>query len=265
MASEPIKSLLEQALASLSDNRPQEAIEILDRIGTAGEKNPDQLSYRGLAMAKLGETKDATRLLRAAVQLDPAQSRLNFALAVHLREIGQPAEARKYAETVRTLDPKFPGLTGLLTSLGLETKRDPRLRFREMLYNPLPTPPDGPVHAFPAIEQGAKLWTTCGWVLVCVSFVGPLMFRFHLPYHLPGPGEARGLSIFGGAVLNVDPLSVVSIFIFITAAILSSFWTIVDMLDRRSKAFWIIPLVPCCCLGGMPGIGQALYMSMGRR
>src|SRR5581483_11579189 len=107
--------------------------------------------------------------------------------------------------------------------------------FRESLANPLPRPPEGPVHAFPAIEQAESAWTIGGWVIVALSFVAPVLIRIHNPLHAPVKGEAAGYPFFGGAVFNVDPLSVFTVFLFVSTTILCAAWTITDMLDRRSR------------------------------
>lgn len=253
------------ALSLLSEDRAAEALEVLDRIGPEGEASAEQLAYRGLALAKLGKSADALRLLRKAVEMAPYDARMNFLLAVQLRESGKDEEARKYAEAARVIDPKFSGLAGLLASLGVEAKVDPGLRLRQRLMNPLPPPPEGPVHAFPAIEQAEHLWTVSGWFLAVLNFVGIALCWIHVPMHMPAKGQPAGLPALGGLMPNSDPLSVFTIFLLVSVLILCCLWTFVDILDRRAKAVWFVPIIPFCCLGGMPGIALALYMALGRR
>ena len=266
MASDPIKVFLEQALVSLSENRPEEAIQILDRIGDEGNNIPDQLSYRGLANAKLGNLSEAEKLLRRAVELDPSQCRHRYVLAVQLRDAGKRKEASEEAQLAAKLDRKFPGLPALFSSLDLEFSSDSRTSMRDRLFAPaLAAPKFGKFHAFAALEQNEGLWTLLGWVLVGLSFAAPILVRFHLPFHRPAAGEPNGLPILGNAVLNTDPLSLTIVFMFVTVSLLCAGWIVTDMLDRRSRALWIIPFVPFCCLCGLPGIGQAIYMSLGRK
>ena len=82
---------------------------------------------------------------------------------------------------------------------------------------------------------------------------------------MPAGGEAKGLPILGGMAINSDPLSAFMIFLLVTVAILSALWMVTDMLDRRARVLWIIPFIPFCCLCAMPGVGQGLYMGLGRK
>jgi tetratricopeptide (TPR) repeat protein len=266
MASDPTKTLLDQALSSLQRNQPEEAVQILDRLGSKGEEIPDQLSYRGLAYAKMGRQEEATKLLERAVEVAPSESRHHFTLAIHRRQMGDVEGARSEAQATRKLDPKFPGIEDLYSSIGLDVNAESKPTYRDKLFAPRPQKPlYGQFHAFPSLEQAEKQWTTCGWTLVALTFFSVLLLRVHFPLHQPLAGEGNGLPFLGGMLFNRDFMSVAIVFFYVTIALLSAGWSIVDMLDRRARALWLIPLVPFGCLCGLPGIGQAIYMGLGRR
>jgi hypothetical protein len=52
-----------------------------------------------------------------------------------------------------------------------------------------------------------------------------------------------------------------TIFLLALSGISSFMWTLVDLVDRKLRLVWIVPLIACCACG-LQAIPHALYMLM---
>jgi tetratricopeptide (TPR) repeat protein len=267
MAKQSKRDLLNEALSSLQQGSPQKALETLN---VAWESNPDDaevLSMRGIALAQVGRLDEATESFRKSIMLAPKVGQYFYNFAVHLRDLGERKEACEMAATALKLSPNYPGVKTLCDGLGVELERDPSFSIRDLLFKPDPPAyanSGSPMHYIGAISEHEQAWTVIGWVIVALSFVGLIALRLHVQFHMPAAGEPKGVPLLGGALLNGDPLSLGSMLLFIVAGILSMIWTLVDVIDRRSRALWFVPMT-LFCLCGAPGIPQILYMVAGRK
>ena len=113
-------------------------------------------------------------------------------------------------------------------------------------------------------------WTRVGYVLLffcVVSFV--LWHALHpvLPY-VKGGAIPAGYRLMdnkdGGVLLLSSPLGAVSVFLMIFSALAAFIWTLVDLLDRKKRFVWLLPLFICPFVMGLHALPLALYLFFGR-
>lgn len=85
-------TLLNQGVADLNDDRPEDAVIHLERADTFGDQ-PTVLRALGAAYQRLSRNSDAVVVLQSALDLDPHDGQTMFFLAQALTEVDRRAEA----------------------------------------------------------------------------------------------------------------------------------------------------------------------------
>jgi tetratricopeptide (TPR) repeat protein len=108
---------LARAVHGLSDMAMAQTV--LDRLLAIGPANGLALEERGKVAFELGQTEEAEKLLRKAVQLKPHQAQANYTLFQCLLQRGQKEEAAKYRaqfEQIETDSKRFEKVSALIRS-----------------------------------------------------------------------------------------------------------------------------------------------------
>jgi hypothetical protein len=66
------------------------------------------------------------------------------------------------------------------------------------------------------------------------------------------------------AVLRHDPLSILAVFGWITCGLMALFWMVIDIIDRRKKFAWLLPIW-VCGISAMVWVPLALYLFVARK
>lgn len=105
-----VQSQLARALARMRDRT--HAIYYAERAG--GSKNPDAVEEAAYALGELGENEKAMRLLRRAVELNPAQASAMNSLAIHLQTANRIDEACEMIGRASATAPNDPAIAANL-------------------------------------------------------------------------------------------------------------------------------------------------------
>lgn len=183
--------------------------------------------------------------------LSPTDPEAFYNLAVQLYDEGDHVEAAIAARQALRVDPNHERAQELLQKCDLPPGSEP-FEAGEVEIAPSPQSirlgPDDPV---PHVLGLGEQWTWIGIGLLAVCVIEDVLLIAHNP-------------ISNGHVLGRDPLSVVAIALWIFTAVFSLFWIFIDLIDRRKKFVWLLP-VSACGLCALPGLPIALYLWVGRR
>jgi len=268
MSSELARQAIDQATAALKAGKNSEALRLLD---TAADLFPDDASVlvlRGIAFAQVGRAEPATEFFRKATVLDPSFETL-FDLAVHFHNIGDKADAIEAAQRCLKVDPANPLAQKLLATVQAEGDQ---LKFsvqgvliagthlaRKRRYG------YGRKHLFAILAENQEPWVAFGWTIVALSIVAAILMKVNFPFIAPTTVRKED---FKNSFLGYKPAQSFSAFatiaFFATTILASMIWTSLDLIDRRGRALWMIPMMLCCFLF-LPFIPQAFYIYVGRR
>ena len=100
------RSLLKKVIASVDENKYQEAIVLIDSLLTLDPKNAEGYFYKGLVLAKTNDTTAALEALEEGITKVPLSSRLKIITSRLYINVGKPDEALAYLEAVLKIKPK---------------------------------------------------------------------------------------------------------------------------------------------------------------
>ena len=116
-------------------------------------------------------------------------------------------------------------------------------------------------------------WTRIGYGVLALAVVALLGLVFVRPaFALPAGGSVppgyrliagNDVAKEGGMVVRASVLGVVALFAWIFSALATFVWTLVDVIDRKKRFVWLIPL-SVCPFTGLHFIPLALYLFFGR-
>jgi len=110
---------------------------------------------------------------------------------------------------------------------------------------------DAPVHVLGL----GPAWTLVGYGLVpyCVLSFAFLLF-------VPFISSSTGSSV----VMKQGPLPMLSFFLYVTQALACFLWTLFDVIDRREKFVWLLPIF-VCGFSALPLLPLCLYLAFRRK
>lgn len=241
MTAPELKELLDAAAARIRGNNPQGALEFLEQA--EGVRNPRLAMLRGIALAQTGKVEQGIASLAEAKRDAATSPNVHYNIGVALYRQGNQAAARNAFETALELDPKYAdpkdGLRVLTGEKSFSLSFDP-----------------GSIHRIQALAEGRRPWSAIGWGLV-----GLLIFWIVLAAIRPPIDAPTG----SGLPLKQDATSILIVFGGVVLILSTWIWFLVDMIDRRSRVIWLIPMLIGCFLPGTLAIPLALYMAIGRR
>ena len=265
MPSESSRESILKAAAEIQATRYAEALTLLDKATEVDSDVAELYELQGIAFAQTGRAEAATESFRKAIALD-ASPRGFFNLAVHYYNIGESAAAIEAVQKCLGLDADYPEATQLVSHLrgsGPEPQfsvqgqaLESTVLSRKRRYG------FGRKHLFAVLAENQEQWVALGWTIVGLSILSGLLIKFVPPFQPPSQFNSKDI------LAGLKPLPTVSAFgtiaFFLTMVLASMFWTSLDLIDRRGRALWMIPMM-LCCFTCLPFISQALYMSIGRK
>jgi tetratricopeptide (TPR) repeat protein len=205
----------------------------------------EAFQIQGLALAKQGETEAATAMFREAARLAPTEAKHRYNLGAHLAEQGLREEARaEVAEAVR-LAPSHADAAYLLDVL--EGRTEPKPTFR---------------HLLPWMRGRESLWELTGRALMGLGLVLAGLMITHIPAQPTGKAVPKGQ--MPDVALRADALSQLTVFLFVVSTLATFVWMLTDIVDRRKRFTWLVPLTICGVLG-LNVLPMALYYFVGRK
>jgi hypothetical protein len=235
----------EAAVHFLRIGKPEEALTAARHLGEEDPTDAEAFQIQGLALARLGEGEEATRALRQAVKLSPDEGKHHYNLASHLANLGQMDEALWEAKQAVRVAPQHAEAVHLLDVLEGRTELKPQ------------TP-----HLLPWMRGKEQLWTRIGQVLMGLATVVAISMFAHPPAAPTGKQVPKGQ--LPDVALRTDSLSQTLIFLLIVSALSTFVWMIVDIVDRRKRFSWIVPLFICGMMG-LNIVPLAMYFFIGRK
>lgn len=265
MPSDRSRQLIQQAIEALGSGKYSDALKVLDEADDQGSDSAEIFELRGIAFAQTGRAEAATESFRKAAMVAPS-ARSYFNLAVHYYNIG---EAEDCLETVRKclkLDPSHTEAMMLVARLSGQGN-DPQFSAEGKAIDPTAMAYKrrygfGRRHLFAVMAENQEQWIATGWGIIILSIVSALMMKVISPFHVPP--KFNDHDILGGLRPIAAPYAFATIAFFLTMVLASMIWTSLDLIDRRGKALWMIPMM-LCCFTCAPSLAQALYMVIGRR
>lgn len=128
---------------------------------------------------------------------------------------------------------------------------------------PLPTPP-------PSLLGLGRAWTRVGYAILALSvlaFVLYVGFRPFLPLEA-GKAVPTGYRLLGGkgsaTCINTSPGGIASVVSLLFSGLAGLVWTFVDVVDRRKRFVWLLPMFICPLVQALHALPLALYLFYGR-
>ncbi|CAN5454161.1 hypothetical protein BH11ARM2_BH11ARM2_28650 [soil metagenome] len=233
--------MVAEAAKLLHQGRRTRALDYLDAARKLAPNDGQVLGLRGVTLARMGRTEEAKRDLSRAAELRPDDPRAWANLATFLAETGQPDEARPAAARALELDPNDVGAKAVIDRMEHGGPTSTRL------------------HMVSFIAGRENVWNRLGYILLGVSVVTTLLLIVNPPISATG----QGYDALAKSLPRTDFFSLFEIFLWIFISMISLFWLVIDMVDRRSRFIWAIPQT-ICGLCGVAWFPLAVYFWIGR-
>ena len=260
MPNERSKSLIESAIKALKKADYEQSLTLLDQAAAIDPKDAEIYELQGVAFAKLGRGEAAGHAFGKATTLAPnAKNFYNYAL--HLNEIGEKGKALEAAKRALELDPKHTNAKVLAATLATKAS-DLKGSKKGNKPDDNPNVGLGKKHLFRDLAEHQREWLMMGWTIVGLSILATILIKFNFPFVAPKSPDFKS-SLMGYKPRN-SPDAFLTIGFFATMILASMIWTSVDLIDRRGRALWMVPMMICCFLF-LPFVPQSMYMVMGRK
>jgi hypothetical protein len=113
-------------------------------------------------------------------------------------------------------------------------------------------------------------WTRVGYGVLALTVLAFAFWQIAHPI-LPAvkgaavpPGYRLIANKDGGWLLLATPLGMASVFFHVFAALACFVWTLVDVVDRRRRFVWLMPMFVCPFVQALQALPLALYLFYGR-
>ncbi len=113
-------------------------------------------------------------------------------------------------------------------------------------------------------------WTRVGQVVFALCVISFVMWRFMNPLLPYVKGEAIPLGYRlvsnkdGGFLLRASIWGALSVFLLVFSGIGAFVWTFADIIDRRKRFVWLLPMFICPFFLGLHALPLGLYLFFGR-
>lgn len=232
--------LLTQADHALQRLDGKGALEALDKLENQGDNDGVAQILRGVAHRRLKQPDEALGAFSRAVELEPGSAKARFSLAEQLFDMGRPAEALAEVERLLTEHPHDFEAT----------------RLRRRCERVIAAAEDGlPIRPLIGLNPN---WTFVGYGVLLLSIVVMISFLVHVPLELT--------TVKGGQapMPRPDTFSKIQLGCYAASAVISFLWSVLDILDRRGRFLWALPIGIFGFCGFFP-LFLGLYMAVGRR
>ena len=121
---------------------------------------------------------------------------------------------------------------------------------------------DDPIdHVLPFMRGMNKPWDAIGYCILGLAVVVALLWIFAKP--IAPTGKLMPNSKLPDVELVKTPLAMLTVFLTIFSDVATFLWILADIVDRRSKYIWLMPLIPFGYFG-LHAIPLGLYHFFGR-
>lgn len=235
----------EAAVHALRVGKPEDALTAARHLGEEDPTDAEAFQIQGLALTRLGEPEEATRAFREAVRLSPNEGKHHYNLASHLATLGDTDAARLEAAEAVRVAPTHADAIHLLDVL--EGRADPKAV---------------QAHLLPWMKGHETLWDRTGYALAAAGTVLAVLMFTHMPAAPTGKKVPKGQ--LPDVALRTDSLSQTIILMLIVLTLATFVWMLTDIVDRRKRFTWLVPLTICGMMG-LNVIPLAMYLFIGRR
>lgn len=250
------QDLIAQATHCLRKGDVKSTLRYAEMAIAADESKAEGHQLRGIALTKLNRPEEATIAFRRATEVAPYEPKHFFNLAVNLKTRNLEEESNQMAREALRIDPTHIGARGLLGELDPEEAEAAHGPWTERVGH------GNQEHVLPFMNGSEKVWTGIGYGFLALGVLLALLMIFHFPAGPTGKAVAKGdLPDIG---LKSDPLSIFTFFLFCVSTVCTFMWMFIDIIDKRTKFTWLVPISICGVLG-MNAAPLALYMFLGRR
>ncbi|HWD40853.1 MAG TPA: tetratricopeptide repeat protein [Fimbriimonas sp.] len=241
---------LQEITDLLAQAKSEEALEVAESELQSYPDDARLTMLHGIALSGVGRIDEGTAALRKATALAPTDPETFHNLAVQLLDQGDKIEAAHAARQAIKLDPNHAGALETLRKCECEPGEADFKAVGKTIEPPIGSIRTGPDDPVPHLIGLGKAWTNGGYVLLGLCFLQALLLLIHSPYTTTG--------------LRADNLSIFVVFAWITTGLLVMSWMIFDVIDRKMRFVWLLPIF-ICGLTGLVGLPLAFYMFVGRR
>jgi tetratricopeptide (TPR) repeat protein len=218
------------------------------------EDDSELTMLRGLALVQAGEIDEGTALLKLSTELGPTNPETFHNLAVALCNQGDFAEAQTIAKEALRLDPSHEGAVGTLRQCQAQFEISTENAGRKLIDPSEESNRPGLDSAEVHVLHLGEAWTRVGFG-VCAFCVFSFIYILYHPI-LGGSGTSFAL--------RPDPASKLSFFLYVTSGLAAVFWTLIDIIDRREKFVWLLP-VWICGFVAMPVLPLTFYLALRKK
>jgi hypothetical protein len=106
------------------------------------------------------------------------------------------------------------------------------------------------------------VWDGIAYGVMAIGLILAILFVTHYPITLSGAKMPDGKT--PDVTLRRDPLSIFIVFLYVISFVLTFMWLLVDIVDRRRRFTWFVPLVVCGTFG-FNVLPLAFYFFVGRK
>ncbi|AIE87650.1 tetratricopeptide repeat protein [Fimbriimonas ginsengisoli] len=261
MASEAAIKIIKEATDALQRGDAAKALELAEQAVVVDESIAQPHQIRGIALTRLGKMEEATMAFRRATEVAPYEPKHFYNLAVNLRDRSLNDEAESMAREALRISPSHAGARNLVREL---TGVEPPIEGGDA--QPItPTIRSGyeePKHLLPFLNEMEKAWDGIGLGFLALSLVVAFLFVFHFPIGLSGK------TMPGGKMPEVNPrtdsLSIFTWYLDVFSLVCTFMWMLIDVIDRRRRFTWFVPLTVCGTFG-FNVVPLAIYYFIGRK
>lgn len=254
MANESARELIHQATSALRRNDAKTAMELAEQASQADPSSAEPHQIRGIALTRLKRMEEATISFRRAAEIAPHEPKHFYNLAVNLKDRGLQDEAVLAAKEALATDPNHPGARAIAGEPPLEGGGSgpwsARVGYSEQ------------EHVLPFMYGIEKVWDGIGYGFLAIGCLLAILMVVHMPMGPSGAPVPKGQ--LPEIILHRDPLALFTIFLYIVSTVSTGMWMFIDVIDRRMKFTWMVPLT-ICGLMGFNAAPLALYIFVGRR
>jgi tetratricopeptide (TPR) repeat protein len=237
--------LKEAAVHALRTGKPEETLQTAEYLAGEDPSDAEVFQLQGLALAKLDRGPEATQKLREATRLEPENPKHAFNLAGHLANQGQRDEALEWTRRALELEPGYEAAQRLLDVLEGRTEA----------VEEVP-------HLLTWMRGRERTWDGTAFALMALGGILAVLMLTNFPASPVegGVGTAKMVDV----ELKTDPLSQATVVLYIMSTLSTFLWMLTDIVDRRRKFTWLVPVTVCGALG-FNVLPLALYYFVGRK